>query len=253
MAPRRDAPAFEFPGSTERFGRGVVLSAALHAAGAALLLLGLASSTGVLRTIGGPGPPGGGGGGGGAEVRYVELPPIAAAGARTTVPAEDQRSPPVEITLPRPAVSRVSEPATSLPPLGQVVPAPVVGRGPGTGGGTGAGSGTGGGVGSGAGTGVGRGEGPGVGGGEGGTVLPPEPKFIIVPADRPGSVRGMEFQVHFWVDRQGKVTKVEVDPDIEDAAYRRKFLDQMFQFQFTPARTLDGRAIDGHIIIPITL
>ena len=84
-------------------------------------------------------------------------------------------------------------------------------------------------------------------------MLPPEPKFIIVPADRPGSVRGMEFRVHFWVDRRGRVTKVEVDPDIEDAAYRRKFLNQMFQFQFAPARTLDGRAVDGHIIIPITL
>jgi hypothetical protein len=84
-------------------------------------------------------------------------------------------------------------------------------------------------------------------------VLPPEPKFIIVPADRPKSVRGREFAVHFWVDARGRVTKVEVDPEIEDREYRRRFLDQMYQFQFTPARTLDGRPIDGHIVIPITL
>jgi TonB family protein len=140
-----------------------------------------------------------------------------------------------------------------VPSVGQVAAAAAIGRGAGTGGGPGAGTGTGGGVGSGQGTGVGSGVGPGSGGGEGGSVLPPEPKFIIVPADRPGSVRGREFAVHFWVDRQGKVTRVEVEPEIEDAEYRRKFLEQMHQFQFTPARTPDGRPVDGHIVIPITL
>jgi cephalosporin-C deacetylase-like acetyl esterase len=74
-----------------------------------------------------------------------------------------------------------------------------------------------------------------------------------VPADRPRSVRGREFAVHFWVDRRGRVTKVEVDPQIEDGDYRKKFLEQMYQFQFTPARTLDGQPVDGHIVIPITL
>jgi hypothetical protein len=46
---------------------------------------------------------------------------------------------------------------------------------------------------------------------------------------------------------------VEVDPPIDDAGYRRKFLDQMFQFQFNPARTTDGRPVSGHVVIPITL
>jgi hypothetical protein len=27
----------------------------------------------------------------------------------------------------------------------------------------------------------------------------------------------------------------------------------MYQFQFTPARTLDGQPVEGHIVIPITL
>jgi hypothetical protein len=133
------------------------------------------------------------------------------------------------------------------------IPATVDGAGLGTGSGPGAGTGTGGGVGSGTGAGVGSGEGPGTGGGEGGAVLPPEPKFIIVPADRPGSVRGKKFSVHFWVDRTGKVTKVEIEPEILDAAYQRKFLEQMYKFQFTPARTLEGTPVDGHLIIPMTL
>jgi protein TonB len=253
MAHRPDVPHFRPPRSTERFGRGVVVSALLHGAAIGLFVVGVATNAEVLRNIGGPGLRGGGGGGGGSEVRYVELPQIAAASARGTVLSDEREQPLIEITLPRPSVARMSETPTSLSPLGRVVPATVVGQGPGTGGGVGAGSGTGGGVGTGQGGGIGSGVGPGSGGGEGGSVLPPEPKFIIVPADRPGSVRGREFEVHFWVDQQGKVTRVEVEPEIEDAAYRRKFLEQMYQFRFTPARTLDGRPVDGHIVIPITL
>ncbi|KPK05868.1 MAG: hypothetical protein AMS20_05605 [Gemmatimonas sp. SG8_28] len=253
MEHRPTVPHFRTPRPTERFGRGVVVSALLHGAAIGAFIGGVAANTVVLRNIGGPGPRGGGGGGGGSEVRYVEVPPIASASAPATARTEERAQPPIEITLPRPSVARMSETTASLPSLSRVVPATVVGQGPGTGGGVGAGSGTGGGVGSGQGAGIGSGVGPGSGGGEGGSVLPPEPKFIIVPADRPGSVRGREFEVHFWVDRQGKVTKVEVEPDIGDATYRRKFLEQMYQFQFTPARTLDGRPVDGHIVIPITL
>lgn len=253
MAHRPDVPHFRIPRPTERFGRGVVVSTLLHGAAIAAFVGSIATNTDVLRNIGGPGPKGGGGGGGGAEVRYVELPPLASAAATVAAPTEEPRRTPTEITLPRPTVARMSETPTVVPSVGQVVAAAAIGRGPGTGGGPGAGTGSGGGVGSGQGTGVGRGVGEGSGGGEGGSVLPPEPKFIIVPADRPGSVRGREFEVHFWVDRLGKVTRVEVEPEIEDSAYRRKFLEQMHQFQFTPARTLDGRPVDGHIVIPITL
>jgi protein TonB len=233
----------------------VVLSALLHGSLIAALILGAAATTNeVLRTIGGPGPRGGGGGGGAGTVRYIELPPLASAGMRLVPQADEPRRPRPEVVLPRPTVAQAD-----LQPVPQDLSAladasaPVDGAGLGSGSGPGAGTGTGGGVGSGTGSGIGSGEGPGTGGGEGGAVLPPEPKFIIVPADRPGSVRGRQYDVHFWVDRTGKVTKVEVDPDIPDAAYRRKFLEQMYKFQFTPARTLDGTPVDGHLIIPITL
>jgi hypothetical protein len=49
------------------------------------------------------------------------------------------------------------------------------------------------------------------------------------------------------------VTKVEVDPQIDNADYRKKFLEQMYQFRFTPAQTLDGQPVDGHIVIRFTL
>jgi hypothetical protein len=232
----------------------VFVSALLHGALIVALLFGAAAATPeFLRNIGGSGPRGGGGGGG-STVRYIELPPLASAGMRIAPQENEPRLPRPEVVLPLPTVTQV-DPQRAQQDMAalQDVRVPVDGSGFGVGDGAGAGSGTGGGVGSGTGSGVGSGEGPGTGGGEGGAVLPPEPKFIVVPADRPSSVRGKKYAVHFWVDRTGKVTKVEVDPEIQDAGYRRKFLDQMYKFQFTPARTLDGHPVDGHLIIPITL
>ncbi len=242
------------PRPHEQFGGGVVASAAIH--GAIIVVLIVVAAVGsdeVFRSIGGPGPRGGGGGGGGTVIQHIDLPPLQASGA-VVAPEEEERPAP-ELQLPDPSLAQlaVSTQRVELREVtGQIVPALRIGSGPGSGGGTGAGTGSGGGVGSGQGTGVGSGQGPGTGG-EGGSIFPPEPKFIIVPADRPNSVRGQEYAVHFWVNAEGKVTRVEVDPDIPDRAYRRKFLDQMFQFQFTPARTLDGVAVDGQITIPISL
>lgn len=253
MAERPRVPDFRVPRSTERFRGGVAASALAHAGLLAVILAGAATTREVFRNIGETsGPRGGGGGGGGGAARYVELPPMEWVG-REAAPATEQlprRAPEIPLELPRVSVV---PPQSALRPIGTLEGAQAIGQGPGTGGGAGAGSGSGGGIGSGRGTGIGSGVGPGTGGGEGGSVLPPEPKFIIVPADRPGSVRGKEFAVHFWVDRLGKVTKVEVEPQIQDAAYRRKFLEQMYQFQFTPARTLDGQPVDGHVVIPMTL
>jgi protein TonB len=253
MAQRPQVPDFRVPRSNERFRGGVVASALAHAGVIATLIAGAATAREVFRNIGdGTGPRGGGGGGGGGAARFVELPPMEWVGREAASVSEQlpRRTPEIPLELPR---VNVTPSQAALRPIGDLAAAQAIGQGPGTGGGVGAGSGSGGGVGSGQGTGIGSGAGPGTGGGEGGSVLPPEPKFLVVPADRPASVRGREFAVHFWVDRRGKVTKVEIDPEIADAAYRRKFLEQMYQFQFTPARTLDGQPVDGHIIIPMTL
>jgi protein TonB len=234
----------------------VVVSALVHGGVVLAMIVGAAQTTDVMRNIGGPGPRSGGGGGGGSTVRYVSLPPLEWSGQQASAQPEQTPSQRPELQLPRPTVAQVAVTETIVEfreSRGQTGFAPVAGSGTGTGGGPGAGTGTGGGVGTGEGTGVGSEKGPGRGGGEGGSVLPPEPRFIIVPADRPRSVRGREFAVHFWVDRRGRVTKVEVDPQIEDGDYRKKFLEQMYQFQFNPARTLDGQPVDGHIVIPITL
>ncbi len=230
----------------------MVVAAAVHGGFVIALLIGAAASEEFYRAIGDPGAPGGGGGGG-TVVRYVELPPVAMARRASERPQPERAA--VQLVLPRPDIAALPDAMRPLTPpevVGRDVAALRLGSGPAGGGGPGAGPGSGGGVGAGVGAGVGSRRGPGSGG-EGGDVLPPEPKFIIVPADRPRSVRGREFEVHFWVDATGRVTRVEVEPEIEDADYRRKFLEQMRQFQFTPARTLDGRPVSGHIVIPITL
>jgi protein TonB len=258
MTPVRHVPNAMLPQARERFRGGVVVSTLMHAGIAVLLLVGGRTlSEQYFEAIGTPGPEGGGGGGGGREVRWIALPPLET-GAQIAIqqPAPPPETPrQVELELPRPDVRQLEalEPKLDLP----VNPTPVahvtLGRGPGTGGGPGAGTGTGGGVGSGQGPGIGPGTGPGTGGGEGGDVLPPEPKFIILPEpNAPRSARG-EYAVHFWVNAEGKVTRVEVDPEIPDSEYRRRFLDRMYQYRFTPARTLNGRPVNGRMTVTIAI
>jgi TonB family protein len=85
-------------------------------------------------------------------------------------------------------------------------------------------------------------------------VFPPEPKYsILPPLPKPASVRGQTYRVRFWVDVSGRVTTVEVTPRIPDGEYRRKFLDLMRQYTFTPARRADGTPVRGETVVVITL
>lgn len=255
MSRARRVPTVRLPQRRERFGSGVAVSALVHGGLVLALVLGAATSREAFRGLGGPGPAGGGGGGGRTVVRFVELPSLAADQSAAPQAQHEEDVPTVRLTLPRPDLEIVSRemPSLRLTTIVRPVVAVDVGeRGTGPGQGRGVGTGTGGGIGSGQGAGVGAGTGPGAGGGRG-AAFPPEPRFIIVPADRPKSVRGNQYDVHFWVDDRGWVTRVEVDPPIDDAGYRRTFLDQMLQFQFNPARTTDGRPVSGHVVIPITL
>jgi hypothetical protein len=47
------------------------------------------------------------------------------------------------------------------------------------------------------------------------------------------------------------VTRVEVEPRIPDSAYRKKFLDKMREYVFTPARGIDGTAVAASVEIQI--
>src|SRR5207237_1156719 len=65
----------------------------------------------------------------------------------------------------------------------------------------------------------GAGVGPGTGD-EAGYISPAAPRTANVPplGKVPGSVAGRTYRVTFWVSADGRVTRVEVDPPIADAA-----------------------------------
>jgi hypothetical protein len=198
------------------------------------------------RTAGGPGPLGGGGGGGGSRVTHMELQPFVTAASPAR--QEQEERPAMALPIPRPNLREIppeDRVVRIARPTGPVVPAVAIGRGPGSGGDDGAGTGHGGGVGSGQGTGVGSGTGPGTGG-DGGDGYGPRSRQMLLPPDAPPSVKGQEFKVRFWIDERGRVTRIEVDPRIPDASYRREFDDRMRRFRFYPARDADGTPIASY-------
>lgn len=119
--------------------------------------------------------------------------------------------------------------------------------------GTGAGGTSGSAIGPGAGEGLGAGAGT-EGGGEGGTLRPPEPRDMAFPFDTPPKeLRGVSLNVTFWVRADGVVERYQVEPEIRDREYAKKFDEVMRAFRFTPARTPDGRLVAGTTKISFTL
>jgi len=203
---------------------------------------------------GGEGPRGGGGGGGASRVVFFELPDVAPPTAVTMVPPPATVTvnfkpptdlPDVEIEMPK---FDIPQTTVAMPTTGS-----VLGQGPGSGGGPGAGTGTGGGIGSGQGTGIGDSIGPGTGG-EGGRIFPPVPRQVILPPmGAPGSLKGKEVVVTFWVNSDGRVTRVETNPALSRGDYARIFRERMLGYLFTPALTLEGQPIAAKLDITLIL
>ena len=209
-------------------------------------------------------PGGGGGGGGGSLVAYITLPPA----PKVALPRQTEVTPPVvpRRTEPEPVPTvPPPTPAAEVPtpppqPLDTQPPAPAAGAagptlatGPGTGPGTGGGTGGGTGPGIGPGQGAGAGPGPG-GGGQGGAIRPPELRDLAFPFDTPPKeLRGASLAVTFWVRTDGQVERYEVDPEINDRDYARKFDEVIRAFRFTPARAPDGTRVAGTTTVTFTL
>src|SRR5439155_1566564 len=100
----------------------------------------------------------------------------------------------------------------------------------------------------------GRAAGPGTGD-EGGYIFVAAPRTAILPplAKVPGSVAGRTYRVRFWVAADGRVTRVEVEPPIAEAAYSREFQRRMLAYQFYPARTQDGRNVASVVTVPLRI
>jgi protein TonB len=249
------------PRTDRRYGAGVVWALGLHGVFVAMLVLGWTETFFQAGSDRGPGTGGGGGGGGGGRsIQYIQLPPAPAARAAPAPSVERQ-----EITLPKPTVTPAQEtpilpkpeltireasiPVATVPTPAVSAVQPTLGPGSGTGVGPGQGAGSGGGSGTGRGAGTGSGVGPGTGG-DGTVAYAPEPRAIIYPFEEPpASVKGRIFQIRFWVDRRGRVVKVEIEPKVEDAGFRKKLLERVESWTFYPARTIEGRPVNGELVI----
>jgi hypothetical protein len=191
------------------------------------------------------------GGGGGKRVTYITLPsiprPVSPPRVEVTIPVPP---PKVEIPAPEP----VQPQPTAVQPVDTVAKSPVASDAEGASGG--AGRGADGGAGEGAqGPGGHAGTGGGTGaGGEGGTSRPPEPRDMAFPFDTPPKeLRGVSLRVTFWVRVDGRVERYEVEPEIKDREYAKKFDEVMRAFRFTPARAADGTRVAGTTRISFTL
>ena len=157
-----------------------------------------------------------------------------------------------EPEVPRPAPQPVDTlPAVATADTAAMSGAAAGGTGPGADGGSG--NGVGGGEGPGIGPGSGDGSGPGKGG-EGGVIRPPELRDLAFPFENPPKeLRGASLDVTFWVRVDGRVERYEVEPEISDRDYARKFDEVIRAFRFTPARAPDGTRIAGTTRVTFTL
>ena len=159
------------------------------------------------------------------------------------LPAADPPAPaapvpqPVAHTVPPPQVDPT--PTLTPPPiqpLAMTVSPVVAAVGTASDGTTGHGPGTGGGTGAGVGTGVGNDSGPGSSGN--GAYILPYARMVLIP---PKCVHG-DFTLRFWVEVDGSVSRLSVEPVLKDGDCRREVMDRMKGFQFLPARR-DGRPV----------
>ena len=182
-------------------------------------------------------------GGGGARVNFFAIPAGAPAAVDMALPS---RLTPSELS----ALRRIHVELPALELTQATLPAPTAALG-GGGGNTGGGA-------AGRGTGPGAAAGVGVGSGTGdeaGYIVPASPRTLILPplARVPGSVAGRTYHVKFWVSVEGRVTRVDVEPPIADAAYGREFQQRMLAYQFYPAHTRDGRNVTYVVTVPLRI
>lgn len=243
---------------SRRLNRGWLLSAGLHLS-LVVLVLWESHRLAVLAAAApgeGPGLGGGGGGGWGRAVAVFATPAAEAASAPPTPEPE-----PAALAVPQqvtPLPDSVISPDTAARVTAEALqPAPAPAAGEGAGAGTGAGGGTGPGSGGGSSGGSGGGVGSGVGadsGGAGGRIIPPQLQgMLLPPPGAPRELRGVLITITFTVSERGEVLDVSVSPPIRDRGYRNEFLERMRRYRFTPARTLDGRAVRAEMPVQIVL
>jgi TonB family protein len=178
--------------------------------------------------------------------------------SRATDVAKQNAVPPPAVvpTIPQPVAPEPTPVVVAAPKDSQPVATSATeptGTAPGTGPGSGGGSG--GGVGGGVGPGVGPGSGPGnAGGGAGGVGRDPQWSYGTLSTEKPPKeLKGRTIRVTFYVLADGRVSRVEVEPAIQDKDYARNIRERFESFRFKPARNAEGLPVPGVTTMTITL
>jgi periplasmic protein TonB len=252
-------PPIGIPRGREDRRLGVVVSVALHALVAALLIVPFTSGVvqPILQGAGGPGPAGGGGGGrggsGGAaqppsdeRLRFIQIAPEAAPAAQPVVAPPPPAVPPKPVETPQPVSpppqTTADTAAAKAQPTPDVAAAPGSGGGSGTDGTTGSGPGSGGGVGTGVGTGRGSGVGPGTGGGNEANYPPSPVDMYLPPIPVPDRLRGVRVIAEFDVDETGRVVSFKFT-ETQDGGYNKRLREVLRSIRFRPGSRPDGTPI----------
>ncbi len=104
-------------------------------------------------------------------------------------------------------------------PIGAPLPSPGVGSGEGTGSGSGTGAGT-------------------------EDYTPPVPLYVVPQWEAPDRVRGLEVTVRVFVDAEGGIGIVELDPPTPDNGFNREIVRQVRRWEYRPARR-EGASVEG--------
>jgi TonB family protein len=100
---------------------------------------------------------------------------------------------------------------------------------------------------------VGPGNGPGSGGGNG-SIIPPSTDLLLLPPDKPRGMRSQDVTIRFFVNRRGKVTRVEVLNPTGNRRYDEQLRQRMAEYEFTPGRDArTGEPVDAATDITITI
>lgn len=76
--------------------------------------------------------------------------------------------------------------------------------------------------------------------------------MILPPLNFPKVMRGRTIAVTFHVGVDGKVTAVDIDPEIPDKGFAKKFEAVMLDYRFRPARSATGELVAGLTTVSVT-
>jgi hypothetical protein len=76
---------------------------------------------------------------------------------------------------------------------------------------------------------------------------------VLPPQDAPKQLRGKEIKVISMVDEQGKVQRVEFQPEITDGAYARRLRESMLNNRYYPATDATGHPVPSTFETIVTI